>query len=175
MQKFDYHLFDHLGIIFQKVGGIIILLITHGIAILLICSIGNYEITPKLSWYDNPRIAFVCLVIWIVVVGWFVGMGLINYFPTIWILDDGISISSFLFFKIFIPWDSIIDIFSGKVHFGHYLVAAKKITFFHRMYGWFYLHNPVPSFIIGKNIRNQKELLLIIKQKIHKINGEIYT
>lgn len=91
---------------------------------------------------------------------------MINTFPTVWIGDQGLAISAFLFRRVDVPWFDVIDVGAGRVLFGHTLVRARRITPFHRVYGWLYSRTSYPSFLIGRNIENHDELLREIGKRI---------
>jgi len=107
----------------------------------------------------------VLLAVWTLMIGWFVGLTLINIFPTIWVGDEGLTISAFLFKRVTVPWADIVDIGAGRVRFGGTLIRARRITPFHRVYGWFYSRSWYPSFVIGRDIQHRDELLREIRQR----------
>jgi len=93
---------------------------------------------------------------------------LINYLPTVWVHEKGLIISAYLFLKIHIPWPSIVDIEAGKRPRGYILVRARRITPFHRIYGWLYSRTFYPSFLIGKGINDRDNLIREIKRRIQR-------
>ncbi len=88
--------------------------------------------------------------------------------PDIWIRDDGIVISAYLFFRIFISWIDIIDVMEVKKPFlpGYAVVKARRISVFHRVIGWIYSRSVSPCFLIGKNIDRHEELIQEIKKRL---------
>ena len=62
------------------------------------------------------------------------------------------------------PTYELVDI--KGIRLGHYLVTTKRITFFHRIYGWVYSNNPYPSFVIRRDITERDKLISEIKQHI---------
>lgn len=168
MQKFSYSPTVNLGILTQQIIGVLGLLISTGIAILLFWGTGSVEASSAPNFINDPRATLICVGLWSLVIGWITSLGLINAYPTIWLDESGISISAFLFFKIHIPWTDVVDINIGRVRFGHDLVRARRITFFHRIYGWLYTHTIYPSFIIRKDIKDRESLIREIQQRIQK-------
>lgn len=118
--------------------------------------------TPNLL--QKPQVALLCTGIWALVIGWTVSISLINASPIVWVGEDGIAISAFVMFRIFIPWSNIVDV--NDIRLGHYLVRTKRITFFHRIYGWIYSHSLYPSFVIRRDITEQDKLISAIKQHV---------
>lgn len=100
----------------------------------------------------------VCLSLWCLGVGWIAGLTFINAFPTIWMNDKGVLISIFVFGRVFIRWDNIVDLGAGHVPFGNILVRARRITPFHMIYGWLYSRTLFPSFIIDKGIEGYDQI-----------------
>lgn len=123
--------------------------------------------TPILN---DPRLTLICLAVWILVVGWSISFILVNYLPTIWTDEDSIQISAYIFFRIRIPWSSIMDIGSGNPPKGYLLVRARRVTIFHRAYGWLYSQTLHPSFLIESEITDRDKLIKEITQRI-KINS----
>jgi len=168
MKKFSYNPTVSLGILIQQMIGVLGLLTSTGIAILLFWGTGNVEASSALNFMNDPRSTLVCVGLWSLIIGWITSLGLINAYPTIWLGESGISISAFLFFKVHIRWTDIVDINIGRVRFGHDLVRARRITFFHRIYGWLYTHSIYPSFIIRKDIKERENLIREIQQRIQR-------
>jgi len=153
-----------IGILIQQLSGFIGLIISTGGALLLFGGIGIVETHTAPNLLQNPKVTLACVGIWALVIGWAVSISLINVSPTVWVGEGGIAISVFLIFKFFIPWLEIVDI--KGIMFGHYLVRAKRITFFHRIYGWLYSHSLYPGFVIRRDITERDKLMSEIKQHI---------
>ena len=166
MQKFSYRPILSLGILFQQIVGVLGLLVSTGMAILSFWLTGSVEASPTPNFLNDPRSTLVCVGLWALVIGWTTSVGLINCYPTIWLDEMGISISTFLFFKIHIPWSEVINMNIGGVRFGHDLVSVRRITFFHRIYGLLYSRTIYPSFIIRKDITDHDTLIREIRQRI---------
>jgi hypothetical protein len=100
-----------------------------------------------------------CLSIWILLIGIWVGSGLINSYPTVWIGEDYLQISVFLIGRATIAWADVIDVGEGRTPWGFVLVRTRRITVFHRLYGWQYSRTLRPSFLIGPQIQDFTELV----------------
>jgi hypothetical protein len=90
----------------------------------------------------------------------------INFLPTIWMTEQGVQISAFIFLRVQILWSEIVDIGAGMPPEGYVLVRCRKITLFHRVYGWFYSQTFYPSFLIEKDISDRDELIHEIRRRI---------
>jgi hypothetical protein len=157
MRAFTYEGAARLGVILTQVGGtvsIVFWTLVAGSALLLSLQV------------DPPYWGASCFVIWILGFGWAIGLTLVNVYPTVWIEDQGLVISAFLFQRVMIPWTEIVDVGAGHVPFGSILVRARRITPFHRVYGWLYSRTLLPSFLIGRDIQDRDELLREIKKRI---------
>jgi hypothetical protein len=106
-----------------------------------------------------------CFGLWALMIGWMVGLGLMNAYPTIWITDQALVISAFLRSRVSISWEDVIDVGAGRVPFGHTLVRARRITLFHRWYGWMYSYSLHPSFVVARWIQGRDELLREIRHR----------
>ena len=164
MQKYSYNPDARTGIVIQQLSGIFGLIASTGGALLLFWGIGILEAPTTPNLLQDPRMTLVCVGKWLLVIGWIVSIALINATPTVWAGEDGIEISAFLISKVFIRWSELIDI--KGIRFGHYLVRAKRITFFHRIYGWIYSRSLYPSFVIHRDIIERDRLISEMKQHI---------
>jgi hypothetical protein len=127
---------------------------------------GVFFVGPILLHRDASFVMNIsCFALWFLVVGWVVGLIMISAYPTVWVGDEHLVISAFLFFRVCLPWSEIIDVGAGRVRFGHSLVRARRITPFHRIYGWMYSRTLYPSFIIGREIQDRDELLGEIRRR----------
>jgi hypothetical protein len=130
MIEFPYRGIARLGVVLLQATGVVsILLVTLGAGWLIAAAIQVR--TPEYGTIG-------CLVIWMLMIGWGVGLAQINIFPTVWIDDRGLTISAFFFKRVTIPWSEVVDVGAGHVPFGHTLIRARHITPFHRVYGWLY-------------------------------------
>lgn len=167
MKQYSYQGISRIKVIWCQVTGFFGILFSTGVAIFLLVGIGFLpKATSSASILNNPITTLICLALWFLIIGWSVSMTFINLLPTIWINKDRLYISAYLFLRIEIPWSAIIDIGSGNPPFGYTLVRARKITVFHRFFGWLYSRTLYPSFLIGKGISERDDLILSIKQNL---------
>jgi hypothetical protein len=115
--------------------------------------------------------AVICWGGWMLVVCLIVGLGLMNAFPTVWVGEETLVISAFLFARIAIPWEDILDVKTEGMPFGSALVRAKRITLVHRLYGWLYSKSLRPSFFVGYQIDHYDELIAEIRLGIATHRG----
>jgi hypothetical protein len=80
--------------------------------------------------------------------------------------EQGLQISAFIFLRVQILWSEIVNIGAGMPPEGYVLVRCRKITPFHRVYGWFYSQTFYPSFLIEKDISDRDELIHEIRRRI---------
>lgn len=163
MREYMYTGTARVNVFFSQLVGIIGLLFCLVLA-------GTLMILPILTkptvLTDGTIWTFVCLGLWFLVIGGSTCLGLINAYPTIWLDDNGLSLSVLIFGRVFVPWRDVIDIGTGHVPFGNVLVRARRITPLHRIYGWLYSRSLFPSFIIGRDIEGRDELVHEIRQRI---------
>lgn len=89
----------------------------------------------------------------------------LNACPDVWADDDFITISAFLFIRIRIPWQYVVDIRQSQ-RFPHYrIVRTRRISFFHRLIGLIYGTTILPSFLIRPEIDGYNTLLALIVEK----------
>jgi ABC-type transport system involved in multi-copper enzyme maturation permease subunit len=69
-----------------------------------------------------------------------------NRYPTIWTGDAGLFVS-FNFRRVFIPWNDVIGIKEKRFFFEDTRIYARKITWFHYIYGSNY-HDWTPAIFI---------------------------
>jgi hypothetical protein len=167
MRKYSYHGLNRFKVIASQFTGLMaILIFTSFVGFLLFTKSKMPESSPEIRLLEDPKVTLVCLIIYILIISWGFGLTLINILPTIWVGNEGVVISVFFFFRILIQWKNIIDINTGRIPSGYTLVRTRKITPFHRVYGWFYSRTFYPSFLIGKGITGRENLISEIKQRI---------
>jgi hypothetical protein len=157
MKEFTYRGTARLGVFITQMGGVV----TIVLCMLLVVWLLTLKLPPDASIWTMG-----CLEIWALVLGWTIGLTQINSAPTVWIEDQGLVISAFLFKRVKIPWTEIVDVGAGRVPFGHVLVRARRITPFHRAYGWLYSRTLLPSFLIRWDIQDRDELLHEIRKRL---------
>jgi hypothetical protein len=168
MKMYSYRPIARIGILIYQTSGVLLILVTVACAIFLLWHIRVIAVPLNASLLENPRVSLVCLAIWCIMIGFYVGMFFINYLPKIWINEQGVTISAYIFFRIFIPWAEIIDIKPALRFYRPCLVRARRISLFHRIYGWMYSHSFYPSFIISRDLIDRDELINEIRLRIHQ-------
>jgi hypothetical protein len=92
--------------------------------------------------------------------------------PDVGIQEEGLLVEFIIGF-LYIPWEDLDDInYYGTLNFGAWLVKTKekRLTVFHRLYGFIYGYSFQPGFLIHKQIESGKELINTIKSKGISIN-----
>lgn len=168
MEKFAYHGVKKFLNIYLQIAGVIGVILFSSIGIFLWNGIFIPDSKTYTNPLDDPRYTFLCLGLAFVIGAWFLGSILLNAFPTVYVNENGLKISAFLFLKIFIPWDNIIDVDFGHPPKGCHLVRVRKITVFHRPIGWLYSSTLYPSFLIGPGMKDKEKLIVEIRKKIIK-------
>ena len=169
MKKYSYQGIDRFKIIFSQFTGVVGIVIFTAFACFLLYGIRTVQIyTSNPTLLEDPWVSLACFALICLIIAWILGLIFINYMPTIWVDDKGLEISMFLFFRIQIPWSDIIDVRIRRFPNGSALVSARKITPFHRIYGWLYSHTFYPSFLIGKGINDRDNLIREIRQRIQR-------
>lgn len=120
--------------------------------------------------FERPETLGLLLALGLVlVIGWMVGLYLINLFPTIWITEQYLVLSKFPKGYISIPWQDVIETTKCsplRYCFGSTLVRAHRITLWHRFYGLQYTGSIQPVFLIHPSIDRHDELLEEIRRRI---------
>jgi hypothetical protein len=168
-KKFSYTGIHHLRVLISQLSGIAGILIFTFIAGFLLFGYTKIHVPSNVTVINDPRTTLICLVSWILIISWVISLSFINFYPTVWLNDDGLKISAFLFFQVYIPWQDIIDMRQVN-SWGLALVRAKRITLFHRFYSWSYSLTLSPGFLIGKNIDNRDILIEEIREKLNRMS-----
>ncbi len=108
----------------------------------------------------------ICFGLWFLLVGWTVGFLLLNGYPDIWVEDDHLAISLFLFAKVEIRWSDVVDIRNIDWPLRRTIVRVRRITPFHRLIGWIYGRTILPSFAIRPDIDHYALLIQSIKARL---------
>lgn len=171
MIRYTYPGFHKIKVLYFQAGGTLGFTFSTLAAVFTLAGVW---VVPQQSNYtsilDDPRLTMICLTVWILSIGWPVSFTFINYFPTIWIDEDGIQVSAYLFFRIRIPWSAIVDIGAGFPPKGYLLVRARRISPFHRAYGWLYSRTIYPGFLIERQITDWDGLIKEITRRA-KLNS----
>ena len=169
MEQYSYKGFERLGVILRQLCGFLGIILFTILAGGLIYGMSIVQFKGgEYNFVNDPRVTLLCLSIWILLISWSLGLAFINVEPDICIRDDGIIISAFFIFHIFITWSDIIDVkeLNKPLFPGYTLVRARRISIFHRVIGWIYSRSIFPSFLIGKNIDQYESLIQEIKRRI---------
>ncbi len=114
----------------------------------------------------------ICFGLWFLLVGWTVGFLLLNGYPDIWLEDDQLTISMFLFVKVRIRWSDIVDIQNINWPLRRTVVRVRRITPFHRIIGCIYGRTILPSFAIRPEIDHYALLIQSIAARLHTETDE---
>ena len=140
---------------------------TGGVAAIVISTLLFIAVVAIGCQTDSSLLSAGCFALWFLMVGWLVGLGLMNVYPTIWVGDEYLVISMFVFYRCGCGMDR--DHTGGRpCPFGHTLVRARHITPVHRLYGWLYSRTLHPSFIVGRWIQDRDELLREITWRVRQ-------
>lgn len=158
MEKFAYK-GACLGVFITKISGAISIVFSTAFAVWVL--ILALRVAPP--YWDG-----ICLVVWILMIGWLVGLALINIYPTVWVGDEGLVVSTFPFGRVSVPWVEVIDVGAGYVPFGNStLVRTRRLTLFHRIYGWQYSRTLYPGFLVRRDIEDYDRLLHEIRRRAY--------
>jgi hypothetical protein len=166
-QKFTYHGVDRLRIRISQSEGLAGIVIFNAFGILFFL-IGLTTIQSPLTadLHENSFITLGCFTTLMIMISWYIGSMMINFSPTVWINDQGIVISHFVYFRIFIPWKDIVDVIEVQSVFTRWtLVAAKRISLFHSIWSRLFFHLSYPCFYIGDSIDQRDKLIAKIRSR----------
>ncbi len=153
MEEFTYHGAALAGIVLRQAFG------AFGIVLATAVAVWALAMTVRV---DQPLWCPGALAAYMAAVGWWVGLGLINAAPTVWVGERGLAVSTFPFGRVLVSWANVVDVGAGHVPFGGTLVRTRRLTRFHRCYGWMYSHSLYPSFLIRRDIEDHDRLLRLI-------------
>ena len=120
---------------------------------------------PVIAFFDKDTSVATgfCIGLWPLGIGWILGSGMLNVYPSIWITENGLEVSYFRKLRAEVRWEDITEIkLRLRVPSRPTLIKARKITPWHRITGWVYGDTLSPSFIIGRDIENYEELMAAI-------------
>ncbi len=137
---------------FFRVVGIIILLGTYALLGLMMAHTVRYGFT-----WGSPGDLIVPIL-----VAHGVALALINYFPNVWLSDDGIVISYNLFWYIFLPWDNVLALERGFPQGMGTRLIAKDISLFHYLYSH---SSRYPAFWVSDDIQERQKVIADIKAR----------
>lgn len=108
----------------------------------------------------------ICFGLWFLIVGWTIGLVLVNGYPDIWLEDDYLTISMFMFGRARIHWSDVVDIRHVSWPLRRTVVRVRRITPFHRIIGWIYGRTILPSFAIRPAIDQYAVLIQSIVARL---------
>ena len=103
--------------------------------------------------------------LWAIVLSWTLGFTFFNLCPDVNTDLEGVSISH-MFSRRKIPGDDVLDIETRGTFYHRTVVTARRITSFHRLYGWLYGRWFKPSFLIADWLEDRDELVEEIERNI---------
>ena len=159
-----YRGFAGIGVVVGKGMGILVIIIFTAFAVFMPI---QAAVVKGLSFALNIG----CLGLWFMLIGWTVGLGLVNQNPSVWLESDHLGISAFLFGRVKIPWSEVVKVTVKHAPFELVVIQANRITLFHRLYGWLYCRTCKPAFIIRPEIDNYVELVSEITRRVDGIPG----
>jgi hypothetical protein len=162
VEEFSYKGFARLrALSVQAGGGIGLLAVTaSSIWLLILIALGGPE-------YSGGA----CHVGWWLVVGWAVGLTLLNSYPTVWLGDQGLVVSTFPLGRVSVSWIDVVDVGAGYVPSGGVLVRTRRLTPFHRVYGVLYSRTLLPSFAIRRGMDGRERLICEIRRRIQSASS----
>jgi hypothetical protein len=138
-----------LAIWFLRACGAVAIVATAALGVLLLWN------APQ----SNQPTTAICLGIFAVIFGGVLGLLLINMFPDIRVNAEGLVIK-FLGRPVKVSWNDLVDVRRLGIPLGHiYVVRARKVTSFHRLYGWVYTRSLLPAILVRDSIEDGAELL----------------
>jgi len=175
MKKYSYTGKDLSEVNIWQAIGVILFVITSPLYLMTLSAMFFVPISSHpVSIWDDLRIMIPCWSIVLFTFSFGLGSHFINYYPTIWTDEHGISLSFLFVFRINIPWHEVIDIGEYKYFQKAYLVQARKITPLHIFYSLNYAHSFRPGFLFKKSIDHGDELVKEIQYRIHPNKTDVY-
>jgi hypothetical protein len=167
MRRFSYSGKDLSEVNIWQIIGVILFALTSPLYIMTLIALFFVPLSPHPeSIWDDLRVMIPCWSIFLFIFSFGLGSHFINYYPTIWTDENGISLSFLFLFRIKIPWSEVIDIKEYKYFQKAYLVQARKITPLHFFYSLHYAHSLRPGFLFKKSIDHGEELVREIQYRI---------
>lgn len=93
------------------------------------------------------------------------------YTAEIEVYEQGIQVRIFVFKRVFIPWQDILDIRTPNLP-GYndpslwIFIQVRKLTIFHRLVGIAYLMGPRPVLMINRHLRGYNEIVSLLRERI---------
>lgn len=89
-------------------------------------------------------------------------LALVNLYPSIWLTDQGLSISYNIVRRVNIPWRDVLDVTDSVIPGYGTRVYARRITLLHRLYGGWLRY----AFIVAPDIPDREDLIAEIRRHL---------
>lgn len=116
MRRYRYAGMAQIGVAWTQACGVMAIMLSVVVAVAILVLTFFPDVPPDVSIFG-----MVCIALWVLILGLLVGFGLMNGYPTIWLGEEGLMISAFLFARIPIAWTEVVDVGTGRVPFGYVL------------------------------------------------------
>ena len=166
--KYAYRGVSNIKVVVSQITGLFCIAIFTPLSGILLYGVTKVDPPPNTQLLNDPRVTLIILSIGAFLFTFSMGLLFINFYPTIWVEENGLEISFLVFFRIGLPWKMITGIGSEN-HWGLTLIKAKRITPFHIFYGWYFNLSPHPGFLIHKSIEDKENLLREIKLHYYEL------
>jgi hypothetical protein len=141
---------------FFRLGGLLSLLIGVGIL--------AFAVVAQLN-AGLMALPGLCIAWYLFCIPTIIGLILFNFYPSLYLSDEGISIS-FMLGQIFVPWSSVISVKTSRLGIHHTGVLAQRISLLHYAYGVLFLHTVHPAFLIDPALSDRIALIESIEEHI---------
>jgi len=102
---------------------------------------------------------------------------LLNVFPDLGISEEGLHVQFFAARWLFVPWRDVIGLsIAPATAFSKtpvYVIRVRKLTFWHRLLGFFMGSRTSPGVAFSSDIRDYDRLVKELKSRIEKAQGEV--
>jgi hypothetical protein len=160
MKQYSYLENGRGTVLLRQLQGFLLLFLTAPIYLLVFASLFFVPFSPE------DYLALLCIglglfLFCISIVSFFV-----NYYPTIWIDEEGLYLSFFVLFHIKVRWGEVIDVNERQWFLDQaMLVRVKKVMPFHILYSLFYSGSFLPGFLFLKSIQDSSDLIREIRAR----------
>lgn len=161
MKRYTYRGIAALGIVLYQLAGIV------AICFFTFATAGAIIIAASAN---PPAWGIFCIAVLGLLFTWSMGLSMICTYPsTIWLDQRGLVLAVFWRKHIAVPWSDVLWV-RRSIFSADYLVAAHRITVWHRLVGWTHGYTLRPAFLIRPGLENREELVLEIKRRIGQID-----
>jgi hypothetical protein len=135
------------------------------LAAIIFSGMGLFFVIGPILVYGQLWVGGICLGLWAIIFSWTLCFLFFNLYPDVSTDLEGISIS-YMLRRRKILWDDVMRIETRGALYHRTVVTARKITPFHRLYGWLYGRWFQPSFLISDWLEDRDELVEEIERNI---------